>query len=80
MTSSSTSAFAPGRPASVGLAVKQELQISEFRLFALSSSSGTGSSDSTDASGMPSENYGTSVRIQVFSGQCISSIAVVIKW
>jgi len=61
VTSSATSSFAPGRPALVDLTAEQEQLISEFPLFASSSSSGsgTGGSESTDASGMSSENIGS---------------------
>ena len=61
VTSSSISSFAPGRPALVDLTAEQEQPISEFPPFASSSSSGsgTGGSESTDASGTSSENIGS---------------------
>jgi len=58
VTSSSTSSFAPGRPALVDLTAEQEQPISEFPLFASSSSSGSGTGGS-ESTGTSSENIGS---------------------
>jgi len=58
VTSSSTSSFAPGRPALVDLTAEQEQLMSEFPPFASSSSSGSGTGGS-EASGTSSEDIGS---------------------
>ena len=66
VTSSSTSAFAPGGPPSVNLTAAQEQPISDSPLLSLSSSSSTGTGGS--------ESFLWTV------DWCISSVVVVVKW
>ena len=66
VTSSSTSAFAPGGPPSVNLTAAQEQPISDFPLFSLSNSSSTGT--------------GGSESFLWTMDWCSGSVAVVVKW